>query len=65
MDNKNNVTKALILIFDEEEHDVMAKPSYDEIIAAQGLLEFSQVIRIFYDNIVSIFILLITKHPNI
>lgn len=65
MDNRNNVTKALNLIFDEKEHDVMAKPSYDEIMAAQGLLELSQVIRMFYDNIVSIFTLLTIKHPSI
>lgn len=65
MDNRNVVTKARIFISDEEESEVMAEPSYDEIMAAQGLLEFSREIRRFYDNIVSVFTLIIIKYTNI
>lgn len=55
MDNRNDVTKAMILLSDEEERKMMSEPSGDEILAAQGLLELSQVIRKFNDNTVSIF----------
>lgn len=55
MDNKNDVTETMILISNEKERKVMTEPSDDEILAAQGLLELSQVTRRFYDNIVSIF----------
>lgn len=54
MDNGNDFTKAMILISNEKEHKVMIEPSDDEILAAQGLLELSQVIRRFYGNNVSV-----------
>lgn len=52
----------MILIPNEEERKTMTEPTDDEILAAQGLLELSQVIRKFYDNIVSAFTL---KPPSI
>lgn len=55
MDNKNDNTDAMIIIPNEEEPKTMTEPTDDEILAAQGLLELSQVIRKFYDNIVSAF----------
>lgn len=65
MDNRNDIIKAMILLPDGKENKVMTDPSYDEILAAQGLLELSRVIRTFCDNIVSVFTLIMIKHTNI
>lgn len=56
-DNRNN-TKTIMrdTIPNEKEHNVMTRPTDDEMLAAQGLLEFSQVIRKLSDNVVSTFI---------
>lgn len=52
-DNDSDDTKSIIPIPNEKERKVMLKPTDDEILAAQGLLELSQEIRKFSDNFVS------------
>lgn len=53
MEDKNDDTKAMIPISNKKKGEVMTEPTDDEVLAAQGLLELFQVIRIFFNSCVS------------
>lgn len=55
MEDKNDDTMAMIPISSKTMSEVMTEPTDDEVLAAQGLLELFQVIRIFFNNCVSAF----------